>query len=84
MRPEDLQKKLESLHEQYRNLDVTQKASWPVALASCLARYKRSNLAIVGIVALAALEAYKPLPLSVMLAAVLSVALLGRFGGLRE
>ena len=85
MDPEqDLEKRLKSLHAQYQPIDVTEKARWPLALAKCFASYKRSNLAIVGIVALAALDIYKPIPDSVMLGAFISLIALGVFGGARE
>ncbi|MGF6264390.1 hypothetical protein OKW49_005318 [Paraburkholderia youngii] len=74
------QRDYEQFLDKYADLDVHESAHWLAALAGHLARFKRPNLAIVAITAIA----YKSLPTPIMLAVVGAITLLGVIGGLRD
>jgi hypothetical protein len=80
----DPQKDYEQFLEKYADLDVHESARWPTLVVSLLARLKRPNLAIVALVAVVTLDAYKNLPTPVMLAVIGAITLLGVVGGFRD
>jgi len=76
----DPQKDLEHFLDKYADLDVHESAGWPAAVVSHLSRFKRPNLAIVALVAVA----YKSLPTPITLAFLGAITLLGLVGGFRD
>jgi hypothetical protein len=76
----DQHEDLEKFLDKYADLDVHESAGWP-AVVNYLSRFKRPNLAIVAVVAIVAVDAYKDLPASIIYASLISITLLGVFGG---
>ncbi|WP_186152003.1 hypothetical protein [Burkholderia gladioli] len=74
------QEDFERFFERYADLNVHEAARWSGSVAKLLARLKRSNLAIVALVAVS----YTSLPMSIMLALIGAITLLGIVGGFRD
>lgn len=77
----DPQEDFKQFLDKYADLDVHEPTGWPAGVAKHLTRFKRPNLAIVGITAVVWAGAYKSLPTSVMLVAIGAIAILGVIGG---
>jgi hypothetical protein len=77
----DSQEDFKQFLNKYAGLDVHEPAGWPAGVAKHLTRFKRPNLAIVGITAVVWAAAFKGLPTSVVLLAIGAIAVLGVFGG---
>lgn len=75
----DQHEDLEKFIDKYADLDAHESAGWP-AVVSHLSRFRRPNLAIVALVAVA----YKTLPTPITLAFLGAITLLGLVGGLRD
>lgn len=75
----DQHEDFEQFLDNYADLNVHESAGWP-AVASYLSRFKRPNLAIVALVAVA----YKSLPTPITLAFLGAITLLGLVGGFRD
>ncbi|ARK76172.1 hypothetical protein BOC39_21665 [Burkholderia pseudomallei] len=81
---EEPQHELKSFYGKYENLDVHQSSSWYAAVALHLAKLTRSKLAIVAMVVVDAIAAFKGLPGLITLTSVGAILLLGLIGGIRE
>jgi hypothetical protein len=75
----DQHEDFEQFLDKYADLDVHESAGWS-AVVSHLSRFRRPNLAIVALVAVA----YKALPTPITLAFLGAITLLGLVGGLRD
>ncbi|PCE26240.1 hypothetical protein BWP39_17100 [Paraburkholderia acidicola] len=80
----DSQQELQKRLADFASLEVNEPSTWRAVTVRCLTRLKRSNLAIVAVVATSALDAYRGLPVLVTLTAFCAVTVLGIFGGARE
>ncbi|MGS1076457.1 hypothetical protein [Burkholderia glumae] len=74
------QEGFERFVDRYADFNVHGPASWSALVANLLARLKRSNLAIVALVAVS----YASLPTPIMLALIGAITLLGIVGGFRD
>ncbi|KVQ92660.1 hypothetical protein [Burkholderia ubonensis] len=78
------QHELKNFYGKYENLNVHQSTRWYAAVAGYLVRLTRSKLAIVAMVTVDAIAAFKGLSGPIALASIGAILLLGIVGGIRE